>query len=264
MNQDQVKDALLQIEDAPLEFSLIFSGKKSKKVNGLYKAETREIIIHNRNFSNDNLLLYTAIHEYAHHLHACQQGGRIKGRAHTTEFWAIVHRLLRIAEEKGIYTNVFEAPGPLLELTKEIKKKYIYENGNLVKELGKLLLRARELCEEIGGRFEDYVDRVLCLPRIAAKTAIKMYQYNINPSMGADNMKIVAGIGSAEAREAAERALLQGQSPDEVRMGLRLAAEPAEIDEREKLEKERARIERSIANLNKRLEEVELALEDLE
>jgi hypothetical protein len=65
MNQDQVKAKLLAIEDAPLEFSLIYSGKKSNKVNGLYKPESREIIIHNRNFSDDNLLLYTAIHEYA-------------------------------------------------------------------------------------------------------------------------------------------------------------------------------------------------------
>jgi len=28
MNQDQVKEKLLSIEDAPLEFSLVFSGKK--------------------------------------------------------------------------------------------------------------------------------------------------------------------------------------------------------------------------------------------
>ncbi|MDR0601298.1 MAG: hypothetical protein LBG42_02855, partial [Treponema sp.] len=73
MNQDQVKAKLLAIEDAPLEFSLVFSGKSSKKVNGLYKPESREIIIHNKNFTaeggqNENLLLYTAIHEYAHHL----------------------------------------------------------------------------------------------------------------------------------------------------------------------------------------------------
>ncbi len=35
MNQDQVKEKLLEIEDAPMEFSLVFWGKKSAKVNGL-------------------------------------------------------------------------------------------------------------------------------------------------------------------------------------------------------------------------------------
>jgi hypothetical protein len=58
MNQDQVKTKLLSIADAPMEFTVIFSGKKSKKVNGLYKPDSREIILHNKNFGDDeNLLL---------------------------------------------------------------------------------------------------------------------------------------------------------------------------------------------------------------
>jgi hypothetical protein len=90
MNQEKIKEKLLAIEDAKLEFSLIFSGKKSRKVNGLYKPDTREIILHNRNFAQDatgdNLLLYTAIHEYAHHLHDCSRGGTLSPRAHSSEF----------------------------------------------------------------------------------------------------------------------------------------------------------------------------------
>lgn len=263
MNQDKVKEILLSIEDAPLEFTVVFSGKQSKKVNGLYKSDTREILIHNRNFNDDNLLIYTAIHEYAHHLHACRQGGSIKGRAHTAEFWAILHGLLAKGEEKGVYRNVFDTEGPLKELTDEIKKKYLYENGNLFKELGKLLLKARELCEEAGGRFEDYIDRVLCLPRVAAKTAMKVYQYNINPSMGADNMKLIAGIRSPDQREAAESAILGGKSPDEVRMQVRkpMALEPE--DDRLRLEKEKVRLERTIQSLSRKLEEVEAALEQV-
>jgi Zn-dependent peptidase ImmA (M78 family) len=66
MNQDQVKEKLLKLHDCTEDFIVIFSGKKSKKVNGLYKPDKREIIIHNRNLDNDNLLLYTAIHELAH------------------------------------------------------------------------------------------------------------------------------------------------------------------------------------------------------
>jgi hypothetical protein len=258
VNQDKVKEELLTIEDAPLDFSVIFSGKKSKKVNGLYKPDTREIIIHNRNFSDANLLMYTAIHEYAHHLHACARGGHLSPRAHTAEFWAILHGLLENAEKKKIYKNVFSGSEELEELTGVIRKKYLTENGNLVKELGELLLRARELCSAIGGRYEDYIDRVLCIPRQAANLAVRMHQYNLNPKTGSDNMRFLAGITNEEKRQAAENSLLEGKSPDTVKTALR--QKPEAGDPRLSLEKEKLRLERTIASLTKRLEEVEMEL----
>jgi hypothetical protein len=260
VNQDQVKEKLLAIEDAPLDFSVIFSGKKSKKVNGLYKPDAREIIIHNRNFSDDNLLMYTAIHEYAHHLHACARGGHLSPRAHTAEFWAILHGLLEKAEKKKIYKNVFSGSKELEELTDVIRKKYLTENGNLVKELGELLLRARDLCSEIGGRYEDYIDRVLCIPRQAANLAVRMHQYNLNPKIGPDNMRFLAGITNEEKRQAAESSLLSGRSPDTVKIALR--QKPEAEDPRRNLEKEKLRLERTIASLTKRLEEVKKELKN--
>jgi hypothetical protein len=265
MNQNQVKEKLLSIEDAPLDFTLVFSGKKSKKVNGLYKSDSREILLHNRNFQkdsgevDDNLLLYTAIHEYAHHLHACARGGALSAKAHTAEFWAILHDLLEKAEAKGIYKNVFEASKDLVELTNIIRQQYLKENGSLVKELGKLLLKAYELCTEAGGRWEDYVDRVLRIPRTAANLAIRMHQFNLNPETGADNMRFLAGIKNEEKREAAEASLLNGKSPDAVKIAAR--QKPYEEDPKKRLEKEKLRLERTIASLTKRLEEVERELE---
>lgn len=261
MNQDRVKELLLSVQDAPLDFSVVFSGKQSKKVNGLYKPETREILIHNRNFADDNLLIYTAVHEYAHHIHACAKGGKLGARSHTAEFWSILHGLLQKAEAAGVYKNVFAASPELEELTETIRKNYLYENGNLVKELGKHLLKAHELCAAIGARFEDYVDRVLCLPRNAAKVAMKMYQYNLNPSIGADNMKIVAGIRNEDQRMAAESALLSGKSPDEVKV--QVARKSEEQDPKDRLERERVRLERTIQAMTKRLEEIERELEEI-
>ncbi|MDR2177720.1 MAG: hypothetical protein LBP20_06735 [Treponema sp.] len=262
INQDQVKEKLLAIEDAPLEFALIFSGKQSRKVNGLYKPESREIIIHNRNFSDDNLLLYTAIHEYAHHLHACRRGGSLSSRAHSTEFWAIFHSLLDLAEKKKIYRDVFADSPELMELADFIKKKYLLENGSLVKEMGKHLLRAHELCAAAGARFEDYVDRLLRIPRVAADMAIKMYQYDLDPRVGADNMRFLAGIRNEDERISAERALIKGKSPDTVRSGIRDRGE--EEDPQLRLAKEKQRLERTIASLNRRLEEVNRELETLD
>ncbi|MDR0589140.1 MAG: hypothetical protein LBG25_01200 [Spirochaetaceae bacterium] len=258
MNQDQVKAALLSIEEAPLDFELIFSGKRSKRVNGLYKCESREIIIHNRNFSDENLLLYTAIHEYAHHFQACSRGGNLSSRAHTAEFWAIFHGLLEKAEAKNIYQNVFTRSPELTELTERIQKKYLNENGSLVKELGKQLLRAQDLCIAIGGRFEDYLDRVLRIPRIAAQMSMKMYRYDLDPAVGSDNMRFLAGIKNDERRMSAEAALKAGKSPDTVKVGIRPPA--PEQDPRERLEKEKARLERTIAALSKRLKEVDAEL----
>jgi len=262
MNKDQVKEKLLSLEEAPLEFDVIFSGKRSNKVNGLYKPDSREIIIHNRNFSGeqkegDNLLIYTAIHEYAHHLHACAKGGKLSPRAHTAEFWAIFHGLLEKAEKKKIYTNVFSGSKELEKLTETIRTKYLTENGSLVKELGQLLLKAQKLCSAIGGRYEDYIDRILCIPRQAAKVAVKMYQYNLNTETGADNMRFLAGISNEEKRVAAEKALLAGKSPDTVKTAIRKKAISEDEDPRLNLEREKQRLERTIASLTKRLEEVE-------
>ncbi len=260
MNQDRVKELLLSVADAPLDFSVTFTGKESKKVNGLYKPDTREILIHNRNFKEDNQLMYTAIHEYAHHLHSCAKGGIPMAKAHTAEFWSILHGLLAKAEEQGVYQNVFAESPELEELTEEIRKRYLFENGSLVKELGKALLKANELCSSMGARFEDYVDRVLRIPRVAARTAMKIYQYNVNPSIGADNMKIVAGIRNEDKREAAQGALLAGKSPDEVRAAV--SAPLREEDPKVRLEKEKHRLERTIESLNRRLDEVNRELDD--
>jgi len=262
MNQDIVKEKLLKIEDAPLEFSLVFSGKKSKKVNGLYKVQSREIIIHNRNFKSgeagQNLLLYTAIHEYAHHLHACSRGGTLSARAHNSEFWAIFHELLEKAEKKKIYQDVFSESPELLKLTEVIRTKYLANNGALVKEMGKHLLKAHDLCTGIGVRFEDYVDRMLRIPRTAANMAIKMFQYDIAPEVGADNMRFLAGIRDSDERKAAETALVKGKSPDTVKIQVRGKGEQENPTAR--LEKEKTRLERTITVLTKRLEEVKKEL----
>jgi hypothetical protein len=119
--------------------------------------------------------------------------------------------------------------------------------------MGKHLAKARDLCTAIGVRFEDYVDRVLRIPRIAANTAIKMFDYDLNPEVGADNMRFLAGIRDAGERKAAETALVKGKSPDTVKTSLK--KKPDE-DPLSALEKEKARLERTIETLSKRLEEV--------
>lgn len=261
MNQDQIKEILLKIEDTALEFTVTMTGKKSKKVNGLYKPDTREILLHNKNFDDDNQLIYTAIHEYAHHLQCESDGPYRSPRSHTGTFWARFHGLLEKAEKAGFYTIGFEKSDALSALTEEIRTKYLAENGRLMQGLGDLLAKAHVLCREAGVRYEDYIDRVLCLPRTAAKTAIRVSNLKVNPALGYDTMKIVASQTTPEKRVAAEQQFMARKSPDSVKIALAKKAD--EEDPKERLEKEKRRLEKTISMLTSRLEQVEQSLSNM-
>jgi hypothetical protein len=261
MNQDSVKELLLKIENTELDFSVVFTGKKSKKVNGLYKPDSREILLHNRNFDSDNQLIYTAIHEYAHHLTNETQGGTHSGRVHNTDFWARFHTLLEKAEAEGIYSIGVDTSPELSKLTEELRSEYLEGNGRAMQQFGRLLVKAQQLCLEAGIRYEDYIDRVLKIPRSSAKAVIKVSSVEVNPAVGYDNMKMLAGISSAEKRAAAEQQLTSGHSPDMVKVSSRRNPDPE--DPKERLEKEKRRLEKTISMLTSRLEQVERSLEEI-
>jgi len=267
LNQDQVKDILLQLEESTVAFTITFSGKSSKKVNGLYKPETQEIILHNKNFKTDNQLIYTAIHEYTHHLLNEKKLEISNGlqprktRVHTNEFWTKFHQLLTIAEEKNLYTIGVEDSAELSELTEQIKNNYLRKNGELMLEFGKLLAKAHQLCEAANIRYEDYIDRVLKLPRTAAKSITQVGIVQPDPAIGYDNMKMIAGISDEKKRNEAQDKLLAGSSPDTVRSMMKKKTE--DIDEKTKLEKEKIRLEKSINQLSSRLELIKESLASL-
>src|SRR5574344_1909659 len=266
MDNDKIKQMLLDIHETDLEFTVIMTGKESKRVNGLYKPDTREILLHNKNFKTDNELVYTAVHEYTHHLineeDIAANGGHEPphlAKSHTNAFWAKFHNLLEIAEKKGYYKIDLSASPELEKLTKDIRAKYIEPNGKLMQEFGKSLIKAHALCEQANIRYEDYLDRVLQLPRT---TAASVAQVGMLPAedaaLGFDNMKIVAAIKKPDDRAKAQDALKQGKSPDSVIAMMKTKAK--EIDPKTKLEKERARLTKTIDELTHRLEFVEESL----
>ncbi len=258
MNQDSVRKILLGIAEPKTEFTLVFSGKESSVVNGLYKPRSREIVIHNRNFASDDQLVYTAIHEYAHHLHCERKGGLSSGRAHTNEFWSIFHDLLVEAEKKGHYRNLFDTEREFIELTRRIRGACIAENGRVMLEFGHLMIEAQSLCRKFKARFEDYVDRALGVPRGTANSAAKAAAYGIDSDVGWDGMRMAAGIRDPGMRAEALDALRGGLSPVAVKSRFAAAQPPEETKER--LVKEKERLERTIRNLRERLDEVERAL----
>lgn len=171
------------------------------------------------------------------------------------------HELLEIAEHKGIYVIGLDESPELAELTKEIQEKYLEQNAKLMMEFGKVLVKAHELCLAANIRYEDYIDRVLKLPRTAAKTITKIGSTTISPSVGFENMKMIASIPNAQKREDAEKQILSGKSPDTVRSIMKKKAE--ETDIKAQLEKEKNRIEKTINQLSSRLELIEESLASL-
>lgn len=269
MENERIKEILLDIEDTQLDFTVVQSGKESKKVNGLYKIETHEIILHNKNFKSDNALVYTAVHEYAHHLLTeeliNETGDPMPPsvKVHTQKFWVRFSGLLEVAEKKGYYILGLEKSPELEKLTDEIRKNYLTVNGKLMHDFGKLLARAFDLCEEADIRYEDYIDRVLCLPRRTAHDIMQLGAVEVNPALGYDNMKLVAKIRDPHKRAAAEEDFLSGKSHDTVRAGLKRPASADEDDAKTKLEKEKSRLEKTIASLSARLEMVEEKLANM-
>ncbi|MCK5249236.1 MAG: hypothetical protein KAJ98_04685 [Spirochaetaceae bacterium] len=260
MNQDQVREMLLSLEKDVPEFSIIFTGKESKRVDGLYKPERHEILIHNRNFSDENTLIYTAIHEFAHHVHFSRFPDEVTRRAHTNRFWDFFHRLLSVAEERGIYRNLFDNDQEFIALTKRIRGDYLEKNGNLMKEFGKLLVEALNLCREKHAVFEDYAERVLGMPRGSAHSLMKVYTLDVDETLGFEKMKVVAAIRDPKARTEAVDSFREGKTPSQVRQHIkesRTGTEPTQG----RLEAQKRRLEKSISNLKEKLDNVERQLQ---
>lgn len=263
MNQDQVKQQLLRLVPGVEEFSVILSGKRSRKVNGLYYPETREIILHNRNFESDNELMYTAVHEFAHHVHFTRSPVPVGSRPHTMEFRRILHELLERAEELGVYHNVFDTNPEFVALTERIRTQYLSAGGRIMKQFGQALAEAQQLCEKHHMRFDDYVERALQLHTRNAASLIRMHNYDVPEKLGYENMKVLAGVADPEKRQQAAEAFSAGRSRDEVTTLLRSGGSDQQ-DPVIRLEREKQRIERTISSLQQKLEDLDRRLEQLQ
>jgi hypothetical protein len=131
----------------------------------------------------------------------------------------------------------------------------VEQNGVLLQELGNLLLEAQELCQKENIRYEDYVDRIVLLPRTAARAITRAALFQVNPAIGGENMKYVATLQTPEKRKAAEAQFLAGKSADTVRSETNRQGK--EIDQKTQWEREKSRLEKTIDALMKRLQIVE-------
>jgi hypothetical protein len=266
MNQDAVREKLSRLWNCKEAFSVVFSGKKSRRVNGLYFYSRREILIHNLNFvgddneRDDNRLIYTAIHELAHHVQATEFGER-GTRCHTQLFWSCLHDLLEEAEHQGIYR---------LELTPETQaltdqaRQLSCQIAALQRELGGVLERLHEKCVEQHIRAQDVFQRKLQLTGPTWRKAIAAAGLDLSDGdrIGVDQQAAILGERSPEA----QAAILEGSRAGKTVEQLKRPAVPPSSgpdDELDKLTRERERLETAIQSLNHRLALVKIRLEDL-
>jgi hypothetical protein len=265
MQQDEVKAKLLRLRDLCEEFTVVFSGKKSARLNGLYKYSRKEILIHNLNFIdgdnklNENRLMYTAIHEFAHHVLATEFGQR-GSRSHTQLFWSCFHDLLARAEREGIYRLDLD---PETQALAEQARRISAQIAALQRELGEILNRTMELCLKQGIRAEDVFQRKMQLTISTCRKARATAELGKTEAegIGVDQQAAVLGARGPEA----QAAILQGSREGKTVEQLKRPAVPPSIrpgDRLEELIRERQRLEKTIHSLENRLAQVKILLED--
>lgn len=149
MTNKKIKDNLKKLFVCKNDFSVTQTNKKSV-VNGFYKPATSEIFINNKNFQNDNSLMYTAIHEFTHHYLGKEKG--VQKTRHDKEFWQTFYAFVDSAIEQGFYSRQWSKNTKgFIENAKEMQRQ--------IKELQEMLcdtcLYLFEVCELHGERVDD-------------------------------------------------------------------------------------------------------------
>ena len=248
MRAEEVKEGLLRVYEGREAFSVTF-GRLGKTVWGRYLPCTRSIVVDRSKMANDTMVMYTALHELAHHI-CYQDKGQEGKRAHTKLFWGVYHDLLDRAEEAGIYER--SRDGAVVSLVEQVKAKD-RETAALQRELGSLVKELWGVCEEKGIRAEDVLERQAGLSRktwkaMAGAAALR----------GLEGIEQLGQDGQARAvvlrnNHKGLRELVTGYLEGRSMAQLDRGKERRERDALEKLEAEEAELDRKIQQLQGRL-----------
>jgi hypothetical protein len=263
MDATGVKELLSRVHECREDYTLSFSGKKSGKENGHYRPGVRKIVIHDGNFLsdagalNEHLLLYTAIHELAHHV-TCTEAGQNGPRAHTKLFWAVFHDLLEAAEAAGVYR--VEVDGEVGELVAEARR-ISAEIAALERKLGEVIMKIAEACERKGLRAEDVIERKAQLSRKTMDNCVKARKLNLPEGTVMDVQRAAVRERDEYRRALITRGGMKGKSVAQLK---RPPGPPREKNEESRLRGEKDRLEHAIARLSARLREITEKLKRLE
>lgn len=254
MTNEEIKKKLEMLQRSDEDFTVVQTGKANAKVNGVYKVEEREIVLNNKNFSNDNALMFTAIHEYAHHVLRDEKGG------HTQRFWAVFYDMVDAAVEKGIYSR--ERSEQVNRLTEEIKKMQA-EISAMQKKMGEKIRELYDAAGQGGERFEDIIEHDCQMTLSKSKTMLNMAA---GPDGYTDEMaKAVAKVNNYGKQQDALEAVAAGKTVYQVKETGKSGGKQDKQEEHkyEKLVKEKKRIEKIIGELEQRLSVIEELIDSM-
>ena len=258
MTNEQIKTNLQKLFDCKTDFTVIQTGKKSSKVNGLYNPATCEIILHNLNFSTDNEIVYTAIHELTHHVLTTEKDVK-SSKSHSGIFWATFYDFLDKAIELGLYSrNRSDETNNLIEQAKEIQKEII----NAQKKLGEIIGKLFDSCTKNNERVEDVIEHDLQITRSKAKELMKVQGNETTDELS----KIVNSAKDVMIKAAAQKAVDDGKTVEQVKAIAKQKAKAVDddLENPEWLRREKKRLETQIERLNDRLVQVEETLISME
>lgn len=266
MNQEQVKEQLLALGVETEDFTLVFSGKASKKVNGLYKPATMEIVLHNKNFKSDNDLMYTAIHEYAHHV-TITRGFVKKTAGHPAVFWAVFHSLLEVAILRGIYRDEFATDPSLQDKARQVQD-VLGIQVDAQRRLGLLLRELQLICSTRGIRYQDFLHRIARIPDSAAEAAMRLPHLDFEDfqQISPQAVELVSSIDVDQARMEAAHKISAGWTLQQVRAGIKQGKviDPFVVPVTEDDEERLARMLKERKKLMGQIEQLEIELEAME
>ena len=260
MTNEQFVEKLKKLYDCKTEFTVTQTGKINTKENGSYNPKTHEILLHNRNFTTTNELMYTAIHELTHHILTTEKGIKTP-KCHSGIFWASFYNLLDKAIELSMYERTrSEETQKLIAQAKAIEQEIIEAE----KRLGRIIRQIFESCETHHERNEDVLEHDLQMTRARALSLVNKSLSDNNNS--ADIAQSIARASNAEQKIAAQQAAIEGKTPAQVKAIAQQKPQMSDddIQSSAKLEKEKQRLQQTIAKLTVRLEQIEEQLQSIE
>ncbi len=267
MNNEEIKSNLSKLFDCKTDFTVTQTGKKSSTVNGFYKPATCEIFLHNKNFTSTNKLMYTAVHEFTHHVLTTEKGIKTT-KCHSGIFWSTFYDFLDKAIQLGFYSRERSRQTKgLIENAKQLQKTIIEAQ----KSLGAVIRQINEACILNGERFEDVVEHDLQITRNKAKEYVRLEKTDCTNS----EMAKAVTAKDVMIQQAAQEAANEGKTVEQVKaiakqkpnvdddLGKKAKVTDNGLESPEKLLREKERLKRTIEQLNDRLVQVEETLNSM-
>lgn len=247
MTNEEIKNRLYRLYACKTDFTVIQTGKKSSRVNGFYNPATCEIHLYDKNFTTDNQLMYTAIHELTHHVLISEKGVKTT-KSHSGIFWATFFDFVDKAVELSFYERRRSVETQnLIDTARHLQNEIIEAQ----KRLADVIAALYNSCAKNEERVEDVIEHDLQMTRNKSKNLMKMRHSSVSDEMA----KAIESARDEESQELARQAAASGKSVEQVKAIAKQAAKATDddLENPEKLLREKKRIEK----LKDRLVQVE-------